>query len=164
MQRQEKREKRARDQQQAFEKAAAAAEESKRQAFRRHPGNRSPATGNPDVNTDKLIIPEMPDESANISRPRRGVALANAALQVLGLRGKVAGFFGTSPKANALESKQSSFSERSLDHQGNQNIGGGADAVDARSLFQLLDPLHASTSRTVLTCATSAQTRVVPRK
>jgi len=151
VQRQEKREKRARDQQQAFEKAAAAAEESKRQAFRRHLGEQvAAATGNPDVNTDKLIIPEMPDESANISRPRRGVALANAALQVLGLRGKVAGFFGTSPKANALESKQSSFSERSLDHQGNQNIGGGADAVDARSLFQLLDPLHASTSRTVL--------------
>ena len=116
------------------------------------------------MNTDKLIIPEMPDESANISRPRRGVALANAALQVLGLRGKVAGFFGTSPKANALESKQSSFSERSLDHQGNQNIGDGADGVDARSLFQLLDPLHASTSRTVLDVAQRLRKLVLSRE
>ena len=151
--RKEKREKRARDQQQAFEKAAAAAEESKRQAFRRHLGEQvAAATGNPDVNPDQLVIPEMPDESANVSRPRRGVALANAALQVLGLRGKVAGFFGTSPKANALESKQSSFTERSLDknadHQNNKGIAIGT--VDARNLFQLLDPLHASTSRTVL--------------
>ena len=69
--RKEKREKRARDQQQAFEKAAAAAEESKRQAFRRHLGEQvAAATGNPDVNPDQLVIPEMPDESANISRPR----------------------------------------------------------------------------------------------
>ena len=152
--RKEKREKRARDQQQALEKAAAAAEESKRQAFRRHLGEQvAAATGNPDVNTNQLMIPEMPNESANVSRPRRGVALANAALQVLGLRGKVAGFFGTSPKANALESKQSSFTERSLENNPAQNAGVNTTAgttVDARSLFQLLDPLHASTSRTVL--------------
>jgi hypothetical protein len=143
--RKEKREKRVKDQQQALEKAAAAAEESTRQAFRRRLGEQvAAATGN----ADNLILPDgvlqMPDESAIVARPRRGVALANAALQVLGLRGL--GFFGTNPKETAalLDTKQNSFSEQP---KLQPNI------VDARSLFQLLDPLHASTDRMVLdTC------------